>query len=55
VSRVFIVRDGAIVESVVSIAQRDGDTVLISEGVSAGDAVATERIEQLADGMRIQG
>jgi RND family efflux transporter MFP subunit len=55
VSRVFIVRDGAIVESVVSIAQRDGDTVLISEGVSAGDAVATERLEQLADGMRIQG
>jgi len=55
VSRVFIVRDGQIVESVVSIAERDAERVTISRGVSAGDVVATERLEQLADGMRIQG
>jgi multidrug efflux pump subunit AcrA (membrane-fusion protein) len=55
VSRVFIIRDGQIVESVVSIAERDESTVTISRGVSAGDVVATERLEELADGMRIQG
>lgn len=55
VSRVFILRDGRVVESVVSIAQRDGDSVVVSRGVSPGDVVATERLEELADGMRISG
>lgn len=53
VSRVFILRDGTVVESVVSIAERDATTVTISRGVSPGDVVAVERLEQLADGMRI--
>jgi RND family efflux transporter MFP subunit len=55
VSRVFIVRDGSIVESVVSIAERDAEHVTISRGVTPGDVVATEHLEQLADGMRITG
>ncbi len=55
VSRVFLLRDGRVVEAVVSIAQRDGDRVVISQGVSAGDVVAIERLEELADGMRISG
>lgn len=55
VSRVFILRDGRIVESVVSIAERDPERVTISRGLSPGDVVATERLEQLADGMRITG
>lgn len=55
VSRVFILRDGRVVESVVSIAARETDRVTISRGVSPGDVVATERLEELADGMRISG
>lgn len=53
VSRVFILRDGSIVESVVSIASRESGTVTISRGVSPGDVVATENLEGLADGMLI--
>lgn len=55
VSRVFILRDGRVVESVVSIASRDADAVIISRGVSSGDVVATESLESLADGMQING
>ncbi len=53
VSRVFILRDGRVVESVVSIASRDTETVVVSRGVAAGDVVATENLESLADGMTI--
>ncbi len=55
VSRVFILRDGLVVESVVSIAERDAERVTISRGVSPGDVVATDRLEELTDGMRISG
>jgi len=55
VSRVFIVRDGHIVESVVSIDSRDTESVTVSRGISAGDVVAVARLEELADGMRITG
>jgi RND family efflux transporter MFP subunit len=53
VSRVFILRDGRVIESVVSIATRDADTVVVSRGVSVGDVVATEHLESLADGMLV--
>lgn len=53
VSRVFILRDGRVVESVVSIAERDGERVTVSRGVAAGDVVAIDRLEELTDGMRI--
>ncbi len=55
VSRVFIIRDGHIEERVVSVHEIDGDTVTIADGVAAGDVLATGNLEQLADGMRIQG
>jgi RND family efflux transporter MFP subunit len=55
VSRVFILRDGRVVESVISIASRDAETVIVSRGLAAGDVVATENLEQLADGMQISG
>jgi hypothetical protein len=55
VSRVFIIRDGHIEERVVSVHETDGDTVTIADGVAAGDVLATGNLEQLADGMRIQG
>jgi RND family efflux transporter MFP subunit len=55
VSRVFILRDGHVVESVVSISSRDSDVVVISQGVAQGDVVATESLESLADGMAISG
>lgn len=55
VNRVFIVgADGAIEERVVSVASREGDTVVIAEGVRAGERVATETLDRLADGVRVQ-
>jgi len=55
VSRVFILREGRVIESVVSIASRSADSAVISRGLSVGDVVATERLETLADGMRTSG
>ena len=55
VSRVFILREGRIVESVISIASQDAETAVVSRGLSVGDVVATEHLETLADGMRTSG
>lgn len=55
VSRVFILREGSIVESVVSIVSMEGDVAIVSRGLSVGDVVATERLITLADGMRTSG
>lgn len=55
VSRVFILREGRVVESVVSVSSQDAETAIISRGLNAGDVVATEHLETLADGMRTSG
>lgn len=55
VSRVFILREGRVLESVVSVASQDAETAVISRGLNAGDIVATEHLETLADGMRTSG
>lgn len=53
VSRVFVVRDGAIEERVVSIAAREGDTVVIAEGLGAGEQVAVSELDRLGDGVQV--
>ncbi len=55
VSRVFILREGSIVESVVSVVSMEGDVAILSRGLNVGDVVATERLVTLADGMRTSG
>lgn len=55
VNRVFIVgADGAIEERVVSVTSRDAESVVIGEGVRAGERVAIETLDRLADGVRVR-
>lgn len=53
VARAFIVKDGQIDERVVTIADRQGDTILLRAGVAAGEQIATSALDQLADGVRV--
>jgi RND family efflux transporter MFP subunit len=55
VSRVFVLREGVVEEHVVHIHERTADTVLVDDGLTAGDEVATERHAELADGVRVEG
>ena len=55
VNRVFVVRqDGTIEERVISVATRDAESVVVAEGVRAGERVAVETLDRLADGVRVQ-
>jgi len=55
VNRVFVVRqDGTIEERVISVASRDAESVVVAEGVRAGERVAVETLDRLADGVRVQ-
>lgn len=53
VSRAFVIRDSVVVERIVEVLAREGTEVLVGEGLTAGDPVATERLGELADGMRL--
>jgi RND family efflux transporter MFP subunit len=54
VNRVFVVKDdGTIEERVISVVSSDGMTVTVSEGVRAGEKLAVESLERLADGVRV--
>lgn len=53
VSRVFVVEDDVIVERVISIADRNADEVVVAEGIRPGDRVAVEKLDQLADGLKV--
>jgi RND family efflux transporter MFP subunit len=53
VNRAFVVRDGAIEERLVTIAERTADAVLVDSGLSAGEQVAVDGVEDLYDGARI--
>ena len=55
VHRVFVVHDGAIEERVVTILERNAERVVIGDGLQPGEQVATERLSELADGMRVAG
>lgn len=50
ISRVFVIRDGRVVERVVQLGQTEGDLVEVKTGISAGELVATSNVEQLKDG-----
>jgi RND family efflux transporter MFP subunit len=50
VDRVFVVEGGRIEERVVSISERTSDHVVIAEGVRAGEQVAIDQLDRLADG-----
>lgn len=53
VARVFVIKDEVVQERVVSIAERTSEKVTVAEGLAAGDVVATDSLEQLADGVRV--
>jgi RND family efflux transporter MFP subunit len=53
VQRAFVVRDGRIAERIVTIAEARGDDVIVESGLSAGDQVAVERVDELYDGAQI--
>lgn len=53
VSRVFVVEDDVIVERVISIADRNAEEVIVAEGIRPGDRVAVEKLDQLADGLKV--
>ena len=53
VNRLYVVRDGRVEERVVQIGQAEGDLVEIKTGLSAGELVATDNLEQLRDGVPV--
>lgn len=52
--RVFVVANGRVSERVVTIIDRNEREVLVERGVTAGERVATERLDSLADGVAVQ-
>lgn len=53
VSRVYVIEGGKIREQVVSIADRGADTVIVAEGLAAGDQVALDGFDRLGDGVAV--
>ncbi|OLC83476.1 MAG: hypothetical protein AUH72_04330 [Acidobacteria bacterium 13_1_40CM_4_65_8] len=53
-SRVFVVSGDHVEERVVSIGQTVGDAIEITNGLKAGERVATTNVAQLVDGSRIR-
>lgn len=53
VSRVFVVQDGVVRERVISVAERTADTVVVAEGLSKGEQVAVDSLDQLGDGVTV--
>lgn len=51
---VYIVQQKKLVGKKVNIASFDGETVLISEGILAGDEVLTTRISEVGNGLRVR-
>lgn len=54
VSRVFVVKDGLIEERVVSVAERTSEEVVVAEGLAAGEQVAIDAIDRLADNVQVK-
>lgn len=53
VHRAFVVAGGAVEERLITIAERDAETVLVDTGLAAGDLVATGSLDELFDGARL--
>lgn len=54
VHRAFVVSDGRVEERVVTISDGPDGSVVIEDGVSAGETVAIERLDQLSDGSTVR-
>jgi membrane fusion protein (multidrug efflux system) len=54
VSRVFVVVGDHIEERVVSVVERSSTQVTIAEGLEAGDRVAVDELDRLADGVAVE-
>lgn len=55
VSRVFVIAEGVVEERIVEIISRADGSVSVGDGLTAGEVVATERLTELADGLRVGG
>jgi RND family efflux transporter MFP subunit len=53
VSRAFVIENGRIEERVVTVLARTGTEILVSQGVSAGESLATSELDRLTDGSRV--
>lgn len=53
VSRVFVVKDGTIQERVVTLGERHGQDVVLTSGLAGGEQVATDELDNLADGVAV--
>jgi multidrug efflux pump subunit AcrA (membrane-fusion protein) len=53
VSRAFVVRDGRIEERVVTVLERSAAEVVVTQGVSGGEVLASSRLDGLADGAAV--
>lgn len=51
---VFVVADGALQRRPVSVALREGNTVVINGGLRTGDHVVTTRLELMFEGMKVE-
>ena len=52
-ARVFVIAGDRAEERIVMTGQADGDRVEITDGLRAGERVATSGVERLADGVRV--
>ena len=53
-SRVYVVKNDTVEERVVTIGQKLDDLVEISNGLKAGERVATANVAQLVDGAKVK-
>ncbi len=51
--RAFVIVDGVVEERILTILERSGEEVVVGDGVRPGERVATESLDQLADGERV--
>jgi len=52
-SRVYVVTGDHVEERVVTTGERVGDRIEVTNGLKAGERVATKNISQLADGTKV--
>ncbi|HEY0430959.1 MAG TPA: efflux RND transporter periplasmic adaptor subunit [Pyrinomonadaceae bacterium] len=54
ISRVFIIKDGRVLERQVQLGQTEGDLVEIKSGLAANEIVATSNLDQLGEGTAVR-
>jgi membrane fusion protein (multidrug efflux system) len=53
VNRVFVVNGDRVAGREITIGERFGDRVEVTEGVKAGDVIVVSEVEKLTDGVRV--